>query len=121
MAEKLINRCPRCGYDDFTSKYVRIKNNNGREVHCNVCNLTMRNAYVDTLFWRWNRSKEDQAAYMIPLLNKDPDNLTYCNNELVEIWGGKERLCKFLSVESGREVICIPSYINSDGVLFKGV
>ena len=118
---EFVNRCPRCGYDDFKSKYVRIKNNNGRVIHCNVCGLTMRNAYVDTLYWRWNRTKEDQVAYLIPLVNKDPDNVAYCNKALVEIWGGEERLCKFISVESKRKVICLPSLIDTEGVLLKGV
>lgn len=121
MIKEFADRCPRCGYNDFTSKYVRIRNNNGRVNHCNVCGLNLRSAYIDTLYWRWNRTKEEQAAYLIPLVSTDPENLAYCNKELVEIWGGEERLCKFISVESKRKVICLPSYINSDGVLLKGV
>jgi hypothetical protein len=58
---------------------------------------------------------------MIELVNKHPDNMAYCNKQLVEIWGGEERLCKFISVESGRKVICLPSTINPEGVLLKGL
>ena len=116
-----MKRCPRCCSEDIDWKSVRIKNNIGKRVWCNTCGLTITNSLVDYVYWRWNRTKEDQAAYLIELVNKHPDNMAYCNKQLVEIWGGEERLCKFISVESGRKVICLPSTINPEGVLLKGL
>lgn len=114
-------RCPRCNGKHFTGRSVRVKNNTGKTVTCHECGLTITNTLPDYVYWRWNRDKEKQAEYMIELVNKAPDRLAFCSKELVEIWGGEANLCKFLSKESGRQVISMPCTYNADGVLFKGV
>ena len=114
-------RCPRCGSKAIGRKAIRIEGNSSKVVYCKECDLKLINKSVDYLYWRWNRTKEEQAAFIIPLVNRDPDNLAYCGKDLVEIWGDKQKLCDYVSAESGRKVVCVPSFINPEGVLFKGV
>ena len=116
-----IKRCPRCGGSAIGWKQVRIKSNIGKCVFCKECDLKLVSDSVDYLYWRWNRPKEVQAAYLIPLVSKGPDNLAFCSHDLIKLWGGKDRLCKFISVESKREVICVPCLVNPEGVMLKGL
>ena len=121
MASEFKKRCPRCGGKDIGTKYVRLKDTSGRSIFCNECGLKFVNRYVDYLYWRWNRPKEDQAAYLIPLVNKHPDYVAFCSRDLIAVWGDTDKLCEFVSVESKREVVCVPAIYNSDGVLLKGL
>lgn len=116
-----VKRCPRCDSNNTAWKYQRVGGFNGRSVFCKDCGLRLTHSSADYLYWRWNHSKEDQAAYLIPLVSKAPDNLAYSHKVLVEIWGGEEALCSYLSKECGRKVICMPCMYNPEGVLFKGV
>lgn len=116
-----IKRCPCCLSDNVGWKNQKVGGFNGKSVWCKDCGLKLVNESADYLYWRWNRPKETQAEYIIPLISKAPDNLAYCNKELVKIWGGEEALCKFLKEESGHDVICMPCLYNPEGVLLKGI
>lgn len=97
--------CPRCG----SNKVKTIsKKKNGvcsvKTIHCESCDLRVTNQDIWYLKYIWNSPRALIIDHCFRDLDRAPWT-AYANNDVVNIWGGKDKLKNYVEQLTGYEIV----------------
>lgn len=116
-----FGKCPRCGSKKV--KTASLKQNgiySKKTVTCKACDLSITAADIGYLRRVWNSNREILIDHCFRDLKRAPWT-AYVNNDVTDIWGGKDSLVKYIEAITGYDIVVKDAKNVGNGIILDRI
>lgn len=116
-----FGKCPRCGSKKV--KTASLKQNgiySKKTVTCKACDLSITAADIWYLRRVWNSNREILIDHCFRDLKRAPWT-AYVNNDVTDIWGGKDSLVKYIEAITGYDIVVKDAKNVGNGIILDRI